>query len=273
MGLMLVPTLSPQDHQTLVWAHGQLEHPSFVIRVSNLLGWPLEHAIELLPRQLHTSVHAVAETSIKKALHLTVTTLHPRSSHYFVQDRMHRALCMASGALGGYFGLPGLLVELPLSTSLILRAIADIAQREGEDLSRLESRMACLEVFAIGGYSLEDDAADAGYYGLRLALGVTVSQATGFIARNGLSREGAPVIVRLVTALSSRFGLAISEKGAAQAVPILGAAGGAVINLLFMQHFQKMAHAHFTVRRLERHYGQQPVRSAYESLSRTERVF
>ena len=271
MGLTLVPTLSPQDRQALIWAHDQLEHPSFVIRVSNLLGWPLEHAIELLPRQLHTSIHAVAETAIKKALHLAVTTLHPQSAPP-ARDRLHRALCMASGAVGGYFGLPGLLVELPFSTSLILRAVADIAQREGEDLSNLESRMACLEVFAIGGYSVEDDAADAGYYGLRLALGVTVSQATGFIARNGLSREGAPVIVRLVTALSSRFGLALSEKGAAQAVPILGAAGGAAINLLFMQHFQKMAHAHFTIRRLERHYGQQPVRSAYETLSRVEPV-
>lgn len=273
MALTLVPTLSPQDRHALIWAHGQLEHPSFVIRVSNLLGWPLEHAIELLPRQLHSSIHAAAETAIQKALHLAVTSLHPQSAPPPpARDRLHRALCMASGAVGGYFGLPGLLVELPFSTSLILRAVADIAQREGEDLSSLESRMACLEVFAIGGYSVEDDAADAGYYGLRLALGVTVSQASGFIARHGLSREGAPVIVRLVTALSSRFGLALSEKGAAQAVPILGAAGGAAINLLFMQHFQKMAHAHFTVRRLERHYGQGPVRSAYETLCRVEPV-
>lgn len=271
MGLTLVPTWSAEDHQTLAWAHTQLEHPSFAVRVSNLLGWPLEHASELLPRRVHAAIHTVAATAVQKALHLAVTTLHARPTR-FSQDRMHRTLCVASGAVGGYFGFPGLLIELPVSTSLILRAIADIAQREGEDLSCLESRLACLEVFAIGGYSLEDDAADTGYYGLRLALGITVSQATSFIARNGLSREGAPVIVRLVTALSSRFGLAVSEKAAAQAIPLLGAAGGAAINLLFMQHFQKMAQAHFTLRRLERRYGQQPVRAAYESLSRNPPV-
>jgi hypothetical protein len=267
MSTDLTLTLSSLDRLTLEWAHAQLEHPSFAVRVSNLLGWPLEHAIRLLPNRVHTSINILAEASIKRALRIAVTTLNQNPAGP-AHDRMHRALCVASGALGGYFGLPGMLVEMPISTSLMLRAIADIARREGEDLGRLESRMACLEVFAIGGYSPEDDAADTGYYGLRLALGVTVSQATGFIVRNGLSREGAPVIVRLLTALSSRFGLAVSEKAAAQAVPFIGAAGGATINLLFMQHFQKMAHAHFTLRRLERQYGQPQIRAAYESLAR-----
>jgi len=50
---------------------------------------------------------------------------------------------------------------------------------------------------------------------------------------------------------------------AAQAVPIVGAAGGAGINLLFLDHFQETARGHFVVRRLERRYGKERVRSAY----------
>ena len=60
----------------------------------------------------------------------------------------------------------------------------------------------------------------------------------------------------------------LSEKAAAQAIPIVGAAGGAVINLLFIDHFQTMARGHFTVRRLERQHGVDAVREAYGALDR-----
>jgi hypothetical protein len=56
----------------------------------------------------------------------------------------------------------------------------------------------------------------------------------------------------------------VSQKVAAQAVPILGAFGGAAVNTAFMNHFQSTARAHFTVRRLERAYGAAAVRAAYE---------
>ena len=39
---------------------------------------------------------------------------------------------------------------------------------------------------------------------------------------------------------------------------------GAAVNTAFMNHFQATAHAHFTVRRLERTYGGPSVRAAYE---------
>ena len=46
-----------------------------------------------------------------------------------------------------------------------------------------------------------------------------------------------------------------------------GAMGGATVNLLFMNHFQRVAHGHFTVRRLERHYGAETVRQRYQALA------
>ena len=54
-------------------------------------------------------------------------------------------------------------------------------------------------------------------------------------------------------------------KLAAQAVPVLGAVGGAAVNTAFMDHFQAIARGHFTVRRLERRYGKAVVREAYEA--------
>ncbi|MBW2614674.1 MAG: EcsC family protein, partial [Deltaproteobacteria bacterium] len=53
---------------------------------------------------------------------------------------------------------------------------------------------------------------------------------------------------------------------AAQAVPIIGAAGGALINTIFIDHFQDMARGHFIVRRLERVYGTDEVQRQYEGL-------
>ena len=42
------------------------------------------------------------------------------------------------------------------------------------------------------------------------------------------------------------------EKAAAQLVPVLGAIVGAGVNAVFMQHYQRTAWGHFTIRRLER---------------------
>jgi hypothetical protein len=78
--------------------------------------------------------------------------------------------------------------------------------------------------------------------------------------------KGAPAIVRLITAVASRFSVHVSEKVAAQAIPILGAVGGAVINTMFIDHFQRMARGHFIVRRLERIHGVEEVRRAYDEL-------
>jgi predicted outer membrane lipoprotein len=92
-----------------------------------------------------------------------------------------------------------------------------------------------------------------------------VSEATKFLAEKGMSKAGAPALVRLTSLIASRFGIVVSEKAAAQAIPILGAASGALINTLFIEHFQNMARGHFIVRRLEKIHGEEPVRIAYLS--------
>ena len=180
---------------------------------------------------------------------------------------LHKALATASGAAGGAFGLAMLPIELPVSTMIMLRSIADIARSEGEDLSDPEAALSCVQVFALGGRSGSDDASESGYFAVRGLLAKSVTEAARFVAQRGLVKEGAPIMVRFLTEVASRFGVVVSQKVAAQAFPIIGALGGAAVNYAFLEHFQDVARGHFTVRRLERRYGKELVRREYARLS------
>jgi hypothetical protein len=182
----------------------------------------------------------------------------------------HKVSAAISGAAGGAFGLPALAIELPVSTTIILRSIADIARSEGEKLSLREPQLACLEVFALGGTASNDDAAETGYFGIRAALAGAVTEAAKHFATHGATQKGSPALVRLISKIAARFSIPVTEKAAAQAVPVIGAAGGALINTLFIDHFQNVARGHFVVRRLERMYGADLVRTTYDSLSSGE---
>jgi hypothetical protein len=179
-------------------------------------------------------------------------------------DRVHTIAAGAMGAVGGAFGIPALAAELPVTTTIMLRSIADIARSEGHSVRTPRTQLACLEVFALGGPGRGDDASETGYFAVRMALARAVSEAAEHIAFRGMASEGAPALVRLVTAIAARFGIPVTQKILAQAVPVVGAAAGATINVLFMQHFQDAARGHFTVLRLEDVYGADSVKRAYE---------
>ena len=107
----------------------------------------------------------------------------------------------------GLSGLAALPLELPISTTIMLRSIADVARSEGEDLDQPESKLACLEVFALGGSSPADDSVETGYYAVRSALATTLADAAQHISQRGLSTEGAPALIRFLAEIASRFGI------------------------------------------------------------------
>lgn len=256
--------LDPADLEDLERAVAILENPGLAARLTTMVGSPIEKALEFLPAPVSASVHEASRKAIGKALDLAVFTLDAQQRES--SNATHKFLSGLSGALGGFFGAPALTVELPLSTMLMLRSIADIARSEGEDISALQARLACLEVFALGGRSQADNGAETGYYAVRAALASSVSEAAHYLAQQHMVDEGAPALVRLVMKIATRFGITVSQKFAAQAIPALGALGGASINLMFISHFQEMAKGHFTVRRLERHYGEEFIKLAYDRL-------
>ena len=203
----------------------------------------------MLPTAASEAINSATMKALSKALDLAVSTLGDNTD---AAPRLwaHKLMAGASGAAGGAFGLPAVAVELPLSTILILRSVADIARRHGEDLSQLEARLACLEVFALGSgrNAAEDEGTEIGYLAVRAGLAKHVSDATKHLARKGLTEPAAPPLVRFIGAIAKRFGVVVSEKVAAQAVPIIGAAGGALLNTFFIDHYQDVARAHFTIR-------------------------
>jgi hypothetical protein len=203
-------SLSKEDLDDLKYAKSLLENPSLAARISNLLGTPIEKGFKHLPAKWKGVVQNASEKSLRKPLSFAVLTMEdktrPASS-----DKTHKILVFATGAGGGSFGLPALAVELPVTTTIMLRSIADIARSEGEQIRLLETKLACLEVFALGGASKSDDGTETGYFVVRTALARTISDATKYIAEKGLVQEGAPVLVKFIAALASRFGRCIDQ--------------------------------------------------------------
>lgn len=243
-----------------------LENPGLAIDLANAVGQPIEWALARLPERAARVVATSTRTALDKALGVALSTLDARAARA-PRDWRHRAAVWASGAAGGAFGLAGLPLELPVSTTLMLRSIAENARAQGEDLGDPEARLNCLLVFALGGRSRADDAAEAGYFAVRVAFARTVAEAAEYVAGRVAAKQAAersaPALVRLLAGIAGRFGMAVQQKLLAQLVPVVGAAGGALVNEVFMRHFQDTARGHFTVRRLERRYGTEDVRRAY----------
>ena len=261
--------LSREHLAELVEARQLLEHPGLAIKVANLVGAPLERGFELLPAGWSERIGRTTREALMVALKGALLTMKRRPIGPSVG--WHRVAAATSGAVGGALGLTGLAFELPVSTMIICRSIADIARSQGESLDDLDTRLACLEVFGLGGTTPDDDHADGMYFAARAAMSKTVAEATEYLGAHALLGEGAPVLLRMLNAVAARFQVQVSEKIAAQAIPLIGAASGAVINLLFVEHFQGMSHGHFTIRRLTRIYGESTVRAAYRAVGEVER--
>src|SRR5436305_2621332 len=170
--------ISDADLIQLRQARDLLENPGLTARMIAALGRPIELALVRMPAGLQGRVHAITQGAIEKALDVAIRSLsRSKPPGAKAHDRRHKVFTAASGAVGGAFGLAGLAVELPISTTAMLRSIADIARSQGEDLRSPEARLSCLQVFALGGPSPAppaDTAGETGYYAIRLALSATI---------------------------------------------------------------------------------------------------
>lgn len=262
--------LNATDSKDLEAAVTLLENPSFIARAADVIGTPIEKVINLLPAKASKTIGNAANKAVLASLKLALKTMEyhdpksgrpPESS-----DWWHMGATVFTGGIGGAFGLPALVIELPVSTTIIMRSIADVARSEGADLKNLTTLLECVQVLALGGPSGSDDAADIGYFATREAMAKAVAEAAAHIAKHGLEKGGAPALVRLILLIAERYSIPVTAKAAAQLIPAIGAVGGAVINTLFMDHFQDMARGHFTVRRLEEKYTPALVREEYAAI-------
>jgi hypothetical protein len=256
--------VSARDHAALARAAGLLQQTSFAMKVADLVGRPVTRGLEMLPGFADRQLVRVIESAILKCLSIAIDSLEgtpPSPPSRWVP----RLVTGVAGGLGGLLGALALPIELPLTTTLMLQSIADIARHQGEDLARPEARLACLEVFALGDRR-SGKRADVGYYATRSMLAHLTADVTAIIIQRQTVDPTSPVATRMAGEIASRFGIAVSERIAASALPIIGALGGATVNMMFMSHFQQIAQGHFTIRRLERRYGNEAVRNLYRSI-------
>lgn len=261
--------LSAEDAKAIRDAYDIFENPRFSVRFLNLLGSPLERLARLLPRKVLSQIEQASKAAIGFALETAVATL--RDGEPAADQRgLNSGMVFVSGMTSGFFGGPALLIETPITTGIILRSIAGIARAEGEDLTDEGTCLACIEVFALGRRTRKTKASGTGYYTVRAFLAKSIADVERLVAERGLAAEGAPAVIRLIEQVARYFGVVVTEKAAAQAVPVAGAAGGALINKAFHDHFAETAAAHFAMRRLERTYGAELVQREYEGLKAQE---
>ena len=270
----ILPT--SQDWADLQRAVGLLESPTLTAKMANLIGSPLEFAVKKLPQSVSRRIHGAVEAALFKSAQAALWSM-DNTPGKAASTRWHKVAAATTGALGGAFGFTALFLELPVSTTIMMRSVADVARSEGFDLSEMGTRHACLEVFALGGNSGQDDASETGYYITRgftaevmrhLSAELAGAAVGGGGVMIGLTpKEAGKWLAKIVEKVAARFGVVVTEKFAAQAVPIIGAVAGATLNTMFTDYYQDMARGHFIVRRLERKYGEDVVQACYQRIA------
>ena len=165
----MTTTIPEQDLKELQVAKNLLENPGVAAKATNFIGTPIEKGLALLPANWNARIGEITQAALLKASDAAIFTMKDipgeESSNIW-----HKLGVAVTGGVGGFFGIAAMAVELPISTSIMLRSIADVARSEGESIAAIETKLACLEVFALGGNSKSDDSSDSGYYAVRAAL-------------------------------------------------------------------------------------------------------
>lgn len=260
---------STKDNQELAQAVQILEFPTFTAKAAKFIGKPVELALNALPTKVMNRVEDYTQACLRAAFRAVLLTVNKEKRFKKAQNFAHKGLVTATGAAGGFFGALTMAIELPVSTGIMMRSIAAIAREKGEDVSSAESRLACISVLGLDTSSTSKDVGNISgskYFIVRNSMAKEITKAAEYFAANAISDESSPLIVQFLNKVAERFGIQLTEKMAAEIIPVVGAVAGGSINLLFISHFQRIATGHFTIRQLERKYGQERLQTEYEAV-------
>ncbi len=206
------------------------------LQVLSLIGHQAENLIDMLPGPVRAGLERATAAALEQSFDAAARTRRGRIAD--ASDWLTRAITVGTGAVGGLGGLPSALAELPVTTTVILRAIQTIADEHGFDPALPEIRAACLRVFAAAGPLDGDDGTDLSFLTMRLT--VTGSAVHGIIAK-----------------VAPRLAVPLGQKLATQAVPVIGAAAGAATNYVFTSYYQEVARVQFGLMRLAAQTGEE----------------
>lgn len=263
--------MTKEDYNLLSTAKSKLENVGLIMQGLNFVGNQLEKGMQLIPEKQLNWISGKVNKVLMTIIETNLKTMSKGKIKTSPSNKTYKAVVSASGFGFGFLGAFGFAADLMLSTKFMMRSIMDIARSKGEDINEIETQLSCLQVFALGGNTKDDDGLETSYYGTRMALSSAIKMASVYVAENGATKIlekmalGSP-LMKVISKIASRYEAAAVEKFAAEGIPVAGAVGGATINLIFIHHFQKMAEAHFTVRQLERKYGEDVIREKYNEI-------
>lgn len=274
-------TLNPEQLRFIEEAATFLEKPSSLVKATDKLGKPLDKLQDYLPQPLQQLVKQAMNTALKSALQAAIKSLpaHKVNSNTWIEAHevtkrkawRHTAAVTTTGAISGALGTAALLVELPLTTSLILRSISSMAQEWGHDLRQPEIQMQCLYVFTLGSsHTSADDEMDAAYISARLAYHGLIRELASFISTHSLKdvlfalETGTlPALVKFASLFIPALERTLLRGVLSKGIPVISAIGSAALNAGFCQYFTRAARYHFGLMHLESRYGEQRVHDHY----------
>ncbi|AGT09440.1 EcsC family protein [Paracoccus aminophilus] len=231
---ILPPITDPTVHAEIDrLARRYLAAGGLAMEVMSAVGGKAEVLLDRLPGPVRKRMDRIVLAGLSRAFDAAFR------SRRLIGDRgewFNRLISTASGAAGGIAGLPGAMVELPITITLLLRAIMEIAVEHGFDPHSDEVRYEALRIFAQAGPLAEDDGTDLGLLAARLSI-------------TGPSLQG------LISKVAPKLSISLGQKLAAQATPIIGAVAGASINYAFTRFYQELARVHFGLMRLSHETG------------------
>ena len=278
-----IDSLDQREIDFIREAYEFLEHDSLVMKLSRLVGKPIEAAQQAMPIKAQQLVNTAVQDSLLFSLKTMLKTVPSETlpPDNFINSSkktksIHTILAGVSGGVGGFFGAIALPVELPVSTSIMLRSITKIAKECGEDFSDPKTLLECVAIFSYGNHKTLDEETEFNsmYFAQRLAYTKLMSDAAKYLATQSATglltakKDLAPALITFIGKVASIFKISISKKIVAESVPIIGSIGGSAINSLFSEHYSCVARYHFGIRSLERKYGKNRIRTIYDDIGK-----
>ena len=257
--------LSPLDQKDLIKAKRLLDKTNIISRAKKVTNIPIIDG-KVAGRTgsvPNNCVTMATKSSLVKALMRALMTFDGSNRAYFSSDLLYRKLDEASGITDRRYGVVEWITGIRDFSFNKIREIGDIAISYGEQLWTSEAQIACMVVFVLGVPNSSSVDNDSAYFTIRDELAKVVNESVAFTAEKGLTQEAIPALAEFINELGKRYETIVNLKIATDIGPVHADYYRLKINSIFIDHIHDMAHGHFTIRRLEREYSPEFIRSEY----------
>ncbi len=250
-------TIVPQAHETTLRPIGDLPAAmapvarrfrranNIFMRQVNMFGQKAGTVAGILPTGVFHVLERLIADNLISIYNAAAKTRAPR----FVAPLDHAintTMIAASGGAGGAGGGMATIAELPVTIGIIFRSMQRIARQYGRDPDDDTTRQICLAIFLTGDVILRETEDSYELIGIRMLL---QEKLQSFITR---------MVPNLLMKLSPKLA----------SPPVIGAATGSVINIIYVRYHEVLVHVYFQLADLASEFG--PEAAIAEFLRQTD---